>query len=107
MCFCFFAPAAPTQVPVSAAQVAGATIGVLLLVVVVVVILCGVAGFLVYRRRWRKHSSTSLSEKDNGRMTMAEIEDDLEITMSSGSGGGKPFLQQRTIAKEVSVRDVT
>lgn len=96
----FFAAAAPTQDP---AKVAGATIGVLLFVVMVMVTLCGVLGLLVYRRRWRKHPSAFLSEKDNGRMTMAEIDDDLEITMSSGSGGGKPFLQQRTIAKEVSM----
>ena len=96
-----------TPVPVNDAVVAGATIGVLLFVVMVMVIVCGVVGFLVYRRRWRQHSSSSLSEKDNGRITMAEIDDDLEFTMSSGSGGGKPFLQQRTIAKEVSLHDVT
>ena len=57
MCFVSFV-ADSTPVPVDAVVVAGATIGVLLFVVMVMVIVCGVAGFLVYRRRWRKHSSS-------------------------------------------------
>ena len=83
-------------------RVAGA-VSAIFTFVLIVIVFCTVVGTVVYWRHRKRPSHQFV--KDHGRMSMAELTDDLELTMSSGSGGGKPFLQQRTIAKEVGVRD--
>ena len=84
---------------------AGTTSGIfgIVLLTVTFIVVAGLAALYMRHKR-----STSHEFLDGfGRVTMIDIGDELEVSMSSGSGVGKPFLQQRTIAKEVSVRDVT
>ena len=93
-----------TQDPDITTSVAGAIIGTLIPILIIFSsALTGVLLCVVCRQRKRPASPEFL--RGLGVMSMIEIGDGLEVTMSSGSGGGKPFLQQRTIAKEVGVCD--
>jgi len=85
--------------------VAGTTSGIFGIVLLTVTFIVVVGLAALYMRHKRSASHEFLD--GFGRVTMIDIGDELEVSMSSGSGVGKPFLQQRTIAKEVSVRDVT
>lgn len=84
--------------------VAGTTSGVFVITLMTVAFIA-VAGLVILYMRHKRSASREFLD-GFGQVTMIEIGDELEVTMSSGSGGGKPFLQQRTIAKEVIVCDM-
>ena len=84
---------------------AGTTSGIVGIILMTVTFIV-VAGLVALYMRHKRSASHEFLDSF-GRVTMIEIGDELEVSISSGSGVGKPFLQQRTIAKEVSVRDMT
>ena len=70
---------------------------VAVIVVAALLALVMVLLFLFYARR-----SAPMPNNDfNVRLNPHEVEEFIEETLTSGDGGGQPFLQQRTIAREV------
>lgn len=59
---------------------------------------------------WRRHNYTSNTELSalSGNADESRLErllDDLEVTMSTGSGSGMPILAQRTISRQIELRE--
>lgn len=66
--------------------------------------------FLVgFKCPWRRHNYTSNTEltalSANGDSRLERLLDDLEVTMSTGSGAGMPILAQRTISRQIELRE--